>query len=108
MTWEDYREKVLKKGIDHLLLDVRAREISEKNKIEEESINIPVSELVDPNKDGLSRLKQFIDEYQPKEIVAYCNRGISSQTAVRFLKSVLNDPSVEIRDVIGGFEAYKK
>jgi len=107
MSWEEYREKVLKKQVDHVLLDVRAKEISERNKIQEESINIPVSELIDPEKDGLSRLKQFIEEYKPKEIVAYCNRGISSQTAVKYLKSVLDDPSIEVRDIIGGYEAYK-
>lgn len=107
MTWDEYRSNVVTPGINHLLLDVRPAEIAQQNRINEPSLNIPFGELSDPSKGGLERLRRLIAEQHPSHIIAYCNRGITSERAILYLKSNLNEPNVELKDIVGGYSAYR-
>lgn len=107
MSAQEYKEKVLDTGVDHLLVDVRSKLQADITKLPN-AVNIPLDDLQTEN--GLERLKKFIEESNAKRLYFMCRRGNASQKAVRLIKEKTNlDKEVEdLRDIIGGLEYWAR
>lgn len=90
----------------YLLIDVRPREQTDFSMISK-AIAIPLAELQEGV--GVAKVRQLLTADKAiKRVYVNCRRGNASQRAVRLLKDnkVDVDNGVEIKDIIGGIEAW--
>lgn len=105
VTAEQYRKNVLKAGLKHILIDVRPVEM-QANKLEH-AVTLPLARIVD--QDGVKVVSDLIGKTftsEPKKVFVMCQRGFASQKATRELKNRLEGLDVEVKDIIGGIEAW--
>ncbi|KAJ8678690.1 hypothetical protein QAD02_014477 [Eretmocerus hayati] len=89
----------------YLLVDVRSNEEFEMCHLED-SINIPLTNL--HHTSSLDDLKTEMVKVGPSisQIFVICRRGNDSQKAVKILKNSISDPSIQVKDIIGGIHAW--
>ncbi|XP_043279425.1 adenylyltransferase and sulfurtransferase MOCS3 [Venturia canescens] len=90
---------------NHVLIDVRSPEEFEICRIEK-SINVPFAATGKIEK--WAETKSFLDENSIKDVYVLCRRGNDSQRAVKLLKSFIDDPTINVRDIIGGIHAWSR
>jgi len=106
LTPVEFKENVLDKNVDHILIDVRPKVQTDFSKIAH-AVAIPLGDLQEG--DGLAKIRQLLEQNKAiKGIYVNCQRGNASQKAVKFLKDnkVDVDNNIEIKDIIGGIEAW--
>jgi len=101
----EYKRFVLDKNTNHLLIDVRPKVQTDLSKVDH-ALCIPLDELQKGN--GLNIIKDILKEKPVAGVYVMCRKGNASQRAVRFLKDskVDTDTNIEVKDIIGGIEAW--
>ncbi|XP_011635708.1 adenylyltransferase and sulfurtransferase MOCS3 isoform X1 [Pogonomyrmex barbatus] len=104
---EEYNQIVKIDSKPHILIDVRSPEEYQICHLQN-SINLPFTQL---NKDHNLKLikdniKKVQEEHHSVDLYLMCRRGNDSQKAVQYLKKILAEETLEIRDIIGGIHAW--
>jgi len=92
-------------NVGHLLIDVRPKVQTDMSKVDH-AIAIALDQLI--KGDGVEIINDLLKKQDIKNVYVMCRRGNASQKAVRFLKDNIDrlDKDVEIKDIIGGIEAW--
>ncbi|CEF62210.1 Adenylyltransferase and sulfurtransferase MOCS3 [Strongyloides ratti] len=88
---------------NYVLIDCRSKEEFEICHLTN-TFNIPLREI---DKITLKDIEQKTNK-KPHNIFVICHRGNDSQKAVEKMKSKINDKSIVLKDVIGGYEAWNQ
>ncbi|XP_067213846.1 adenylyltransferase and sulfurtransferase MOCS3 isoform X2 [Linepithema humile] len=108
---EEYNQIIKDDLKSHILIDVRSPEEYQICHLQH-SINIPFTQL---HKDrSLKLIRDNIKKIEkrhihgPTDMYLLCRRGNDSQKAVQYLKTLLAEDTLRIKDIIGGIHAWSK
>lgn len=105
LSVHEYKNQVLDRDVDHILIDVRPKVEADIVKLDH-ALSVPLPDLTKADGTGLRVVRDALAE--KKQVYVMCRRGNASQKAVRFLKDRLaEETESEIKDLTGGLDAWR-
>lgn len=108
ITVEQYRD-ILKANEPHVLVDVRPYVHSDISRFDH-AIQLPVAEMLKNQEESLQKIETKLKSLNTNLVYVVCRRGIASQRGTRIIQDLMvkRDPSVIVKDIIGGMTAWSK